>query len=183
VVDSKLILGWKLDGKHPKWWMKKAPTLPAPSDTLVSVRASLLAHHAAILAMSGSGKSFFLGRLIEEIITQTKCRCVVFDPNADFRRINEIDRSIWESPEYRPDDQSMPLPHEGNGEEFSQRWGERRKKVLQYSEDEDPPFPFEQLGIKLTDITGDFLAADLPGQMRNELFYVHEFLKEVAIHL
>jgi DNA helicase HerA-like ATPase len=133
--------------------------------------------------MSGSGKSFFLGRLLEEIVIRTKCRCIVFDPNADFRRINEIDREVWTAPDYKSDGPSSPLPHERNGDEFATRWGARPKRVLQYIADDDAPFPIERLTLRLTDIAGDFLAADLPSQMRSEIAYAHDFLKEVAEHL
>ncbi len=58
---------------------------------------SLLAHHTAVLAQSGSGKSFMLGRLIEEIAVHSKARTVVLDPNSDFIRLREIDEETWSS--------------------------------------------------------------------------------------
>ncbi|MDW0169591.1 MAG: DUF87 domain-containing protein [Nitrososphaeraceae archaeon] len=52
------------------------------------------------MAQSGSGKSFFLGRLIEEIKIKSKARCLNLDPNGDFTKINEIDEEVmkrWSS--------------------------------------------------------------------------------------
>lgn len=43
-----------------------------------------------VVGQSGSGKSFFVTRLIEEIILNTKARVVVVDPNGDFRSISAI---------------------------------------------------------------------------------------------
>jgi hypothetical protein len=54
--------------------------------------------HAAVLAQSGSGKSFLVGRLIEEVLIKTKARVVVLDPNSDFVRLPEVDESAWADP-------------------------------------------------------------------------------------
>src|ERR1700691_5024614 len=40
----------------------------------VSLEASALARHCAVLAQSGSGKSFMMGRLIEELLINRKFR-------------------------------------------------------------------------------------------------------------
>ncbi len=63
---------------------------------------SRLAKHAAVLAQSGSGKSFMIGRLIEELAMKTKARIVVLDPNSDFIRLNESDEKIWKDPKFKP---------------------------------------------------------------------------------
>jgi hypothetical protein len=49
-----------------------------------------MANHTVIVAQSGSGKSYFLGRIVEELLLKTKSRVLVFDPNADFRKISEV---------------------------------------------------------------------------------------------
>jgi DNA helicase HerA-like ATPase len=52
--------------------------------------------HTVIVGQSGSGKSFFLGRLIEEILIQTRARVVILDPNADFLNIRYVAKgSVW----------------------------------------------------------------------------------------
>lgn len=58
--------------------------------------------HTAVLAQSGSGKSFLIGRLIEELLIRTKARIVVLDPNSDFVRLPEIDGAVWKEPALRP---------------------------------------------------------------------------------
>jgi hypothetical protein len=40
--------------------------------------------HTMVLGQSGSGKSFFLARLLEELLLKTKARIVAIDPNGDF---------------------------------------------------------------------------------------------------
>lgn len=83
-----LTLGWQVNATFsPKYWLEPGmrPGRQQDSD-LVMVPAEAMAYHTAIIAQSGSGKSFFLGRLVEEILLQTKARCLILDPNADFRR-------------------------------------------------------------------------------------------------
>lgn len=61
-----------------------------------------LGGHTAVLAQSGSGKSFLVGRLIEELLIRTKARIVVLDPNSDFVRLPEIDEAAWKEPTLQP---------------------------------------------------------------------------------
>jgi len=57
--------------------------------------------HSAVIAQSGSGKSFMLGRLIEELLLKTKARVVILDPNSDFVRLADVDSKVWASPPLR----------------------------------------------------------------------------------
>ena len=57
-----------------------------------------LLHHMLIVGQSGSGKSFLIAHLIEEILLRTRARVVVIDPNGDFRRISDAAPSeAWTS--------------------------------------------------------------------------------------
>src|SRR5690349_1389945 len=99
------VLGWQVSsGLDPAYWLTREP-LPRSghqqASDLVSVPCESLAQHTAIIAQSGSGKSYFLGRLIEEILVSTKMRCLLFDPNADFRRVHELaPASLWREASY-----------------------------------------------------------------------------------
>jgi hypothetical protein len=66
--------------------------LPSHDSKLVMAPPESIAYYTAILAMSGSGKSLILGRYLEEVITTARCKRVVFDPNANFSRVNSIDK-------------------------------------------------------------------------------------------
>jgi hypothetical protein len=88
------------------------PAVPIP------LEAKKFAKHTAILAQSGSGKSFFLGRLVEELLIKTNCKILVLDPNSDFVKANDVD---WD-PEF--------LPKEETFEKFSPRWKEVEKLIL-----------------------------------------------------
>ena len=67
---------------------------------MVRIPTKKMDKHTVIITQSGSRKSFFLGRLIEEIKIKSKARCLNLDPNGDFTKINEIDEEVmkrWSS--------------------------------------------------------------------------------------
>src|SRR5438876_4635337 len=74
------------------------PITLAPS----SIDAKSIGCHTVVLAQSGSGKSFMVGRLIEEILLKTNARVIVLDPNSDFVRLGEPDPKSWTDPNLKP---------------------------------------------------------------------------------
>jgi len=80
-----IVLGWQLD--HP--------------NELADVQAPELVAHAAVIAQSGSGKSFVLGRLIEEILLRTSARVCIVDVNGDFRKFHLPNDKAWDANERR----------------------------------------------------------------------------------
>ena len=84
--SSELVIGWRVTSKlEPRYWVegKKIPGGHTP-DALVGISSKRIANHTVIVAQSWSGKSFFLGRIIEEILLKTKSRVIVFDPKCIF---------------------------------------------------------------------------------------------------
>lgn len=124
-TTSVLTLGWRLDrASHPAWWMSPSPRIRGQYavDDLVTVSSELAAAHTAIIAASGAGKSFLLGTLIEEILLRTKARCVVLDPNADFRNVHSVRQpSRWNEARYDSSTRAGWLPYD-TYDEFVQRW-------------------------------------------------------------
>src|SRR5688572_18082629 len=112
---SHATLGWRLDSDaHPSYWMRGGARPGAQSgDDVVAIPAGKLAKHTSIIAQAGSGKSFFLGRLVEEILLNTKAKVLVFDPNGDFRMVNQPQpASVWEKARYDPATRRGFLPTE-----------------------------------------------------------------------
>ena len=70
-------------------------------DLALEREASALARHCAVPAQSGSGKSFMMGRLIEELLIK-KASVVIFDPNSDYARLNELNANVWTSAKCQP---------------------------------------------------------------------------------
>src|SRR5256885_1572287 len=111
-----LTLGWAVTMPRldPRYWLLPDPRAGAQSNhDLVRIPAGSMGCHTAIVAQSGSGKSFFLGRLVEELLLASRARCIVFDPNADFRRVAEVvGNERWVEANYNMEAQSGFLPHE-----------------------------------------------------------------------
>lgn len=78
-----------------------------------------LMRHSAVLAQSGSGKSFMLGRLIEELAIKTEARLLILDPNSDFIRLRDVDPKAWKDPKLIPWFYSNE-----RSKTFSDRWAE-----------------------------------------------------------
>jgi DNA helicase HerA-like ATPase len=121
---SFLVLGWQVtrDG-HPIYWLKKDAEIGHHQDSdLVRVfSADRMDNHTIIVAQSGSGKSFFPGRLIQELLMRTLCRCLIFDPNGDFSRMDQLYQDVWQGSSYDPISSNELLPDETNAD-FAPSW-------------------------------------------------------------
>jgi type IV secretory pathway VirB4 component len=100
--DNHLVLGWQVNTEgHPIYWLNENVKVGLQNNSdLLRVSADLMDSHTVIVAQSGSGKSFFLGRLIEELLMRTKCRCLIFDPDGDFSRMDQINEDVWQESSY-----------------------------------------------------------------------------------
>src|SRR5438105_1290563 len=123
--NARMVLGWQVTPTlEPKYWLgsKSKPGKQSRAD-LVTVPPDTIANHTAIIAQSGSVKSFFLGRLIEEIVLKTRARCIIFDPNADFKKIDEVVKDgLWKKAKYDLLKRRGKLPHEDSQSEFKEEW-------------------------------------------------------------
>lgn len=179
---SRLALGWRVDGMgHPKYWLRQDARPGGHSeDDLVQVRADKMAKHTAIIAQSGSGKSFFLGRLVEEILLKTRSRVVIIDPNADFRKIHRLQPPArWEKASYNPEKYIGMLHTESSASEVEPRWTSMTKVVFHGGSLGDRE-GFEQLKLWWPYLSTDILSQGLSPTERIQLRHAHEFVKAVA---
>ena len=184
---SVLTLGWQVTPtQDPRYWLNSdAKSGAQTSNELVLIPARSVGAHTVIVAQSGSGKSFFLGRLIEEIILQTRARCVILDPNADFRKISDVESAnLWEGAKYNPVERRGKLPHEAFREEFSNKWQQVQIRVrtgtsagrsITTSNDN-----YEQLKLWWPSLAMAFLAEDLDPMLRSDLYHCHSFVKSLG---
>lgn len=179
--QSSLILGWKVTlSNDPKYWLVSTAKAGSQSDSdLVKIPAAAIANHTAIIAQSGSGKSFFLGRLIEEIILRTRARCVIFDPNADYRRIYEVeDESLWKSAGFNQIERRGKLPHESSRDEFASRW-ERIPTVIRMGGGANGD-NCEPIKLWWPSLSMDFFSEDVDPMLRSDLYHCHAFVKSLG---
>jgi len=180
-VDTFLDLGWIVDSRFHPMFCIQSKDRPDYSD-MVRIPTKKMDKHTVIIAQSGSGKSFFLGRLIEEIMLKSKARCLILDPNGDFRRINEIDEELWRS------DQVLTQKYDiktGMGkltletkDEFAKKW---RPVIDEFviKTNRVPKEPKdEELKIWWPTISLEFLIqSDHPRS--TEMFHCHNWAKEL----
>jgi DNA helicase HerA-like ATPase len=61
-----------------------------PSGQPVRLRAAGFNRHTFLCGQSGSGKTYAMGRLLEQLLLETELRLVVLDPNSDYVRLAEL---------------------------------------------------------------------------------------------
>lgn len=179
---SKLTLGWKVSRKFdPKYWLTSNAKAGSQSDhDLVTIQSSSIAAHTAIIAQSGSGKSFFLGRLIEEISTKTKCRCVIIDPNADFRNINKVENeTLWTDAKYDQDTRRGKLPHEKDRETFFKQWSEISIQI-NGAFGKNVTSPRKNLKLWWPSVSIELITEDVDPILKNEIYHCHRLVKAFA---
>jgi Helicase HerA, central domain len=177
-----LTLGWQLTpGGDPAYWLSPKPRAGSQSDDdLVKVPAAAMGTHTVIVAQSGSGKSFFLGRLIEELVLQTRARCLILDPNADFWKVHEIEApKLWTEAAYDAEKGIGKLPHESRRQDFASAWADVSKRILTARATSDET-PYERLQVWWPDLSVELLAEDLDPIERSAVYHCHAFVKAIA---
>jgi DNA helicase HerA-like ATPase len=146
---------------------------------MFKVPASKMGTHTAIIAQSGSGKSFFLGRIVEELMLRTKARCLILDPNADFRKVHEVEGDdLWDKAVYDRDARRGKLPHERSRAEFYSLWSKIPIRVR--ADIHATGGECEQLKIQWPSLSMAFLAEDVNPMIRSDLYHCHAFVKSLG---
>jgi hypothetical protein len=91
----------------------------------VNLKGEKLTAHTAVIAQSGSGKSFMLGRLLEEIVSKTQARVLILDPNSDFVKFGQVETSAWEREGLRE-----WFGEEDTQEAFERRWARAKFSII-----------------------------------------------------
>lgn len=111
-----LLLGWEIDNMlEPVSWRdgKEHDPESLPDSELCVLEPSTLDAHTCVVAQSGSGKSFFMGRLLEEILLATRANIIVIDPNFDYACLHSVIPDVeWKPPSYNITDRRGMLPTE-----------------------------------------------------------------------
>ena len=177
-------IGWKVDEKlHPEYW--RTPPVVAgehKSSDVLSVTLKELANHIAIVAQSNAGKSYFLGFLVEQLLTRTAARCVILDPNSDFRWIHRLDTDAWQqkTPGYDEHTEKGFLPLEASLKEFQDIWLPLDEIAIKSGHPGRKVSPYQEIGLAWPLVSMDMLADDLAGRERGELYECHSFVRALA---
>jgi hypothetical protein len=182
VSSSELVIGWKTTRKlAPKFWGEGGKIAGEHKyDDLIHIPPTSMANHTVIVAQSGSGKSFFLGRIVEELLLKTKSRVLVFDPNADFKKISDVvgPPSWKDNARYDSESGIGVLPDEHDRDAFEQEWKDVKKAI--HSMRPDVKNNVLKLKIDWARVSIDFLSEDLDATFESELRYCHEFVRQIS---
>lgn len=177
----QLVLGWKVDdGLDPSYWTtSRARPGSHRSTDLFQVQPFACAAHTAIIAQSGSGKSSFLGRFIEEVAVRTRAKCLILDPNADFRRLKDVvDQTLWTNAKYDMSQQRGKLPHEASQAEFLERWEKVQIRIRGGAHSHESTVA--PVKVPWLSVSADFLAENLGPVDRTGVRNCHNFV--AAMH-
>jgi hypothetical protein len=181
---SLLELGWKVNsGMGPAYWLGWRPRVGKHNARdLVRVPAEAAGRHTAIMAAPGSGKSYFLGRLVEELVLHTKARFVILDPNSDFRRFHEIEGTkLWQGVKYDRQKRLGKLPTESSREEFADRWPvEEIRIVTANPPNRDSGGGYDEFSLPWASLSIELLAEEIAPEVRSDLRHCHAFVRIVA---
>jgi len=179
--NNHLVLGWQVNTEgHPTYWMNENVKVGLQHNSdLLRVSADVMDSHTVIVAQSGSGKSFFLGRLIEELLMRTKCRCLIFDPDGDFSRMDQVNEDVWQEPNYDLRSGNALLSHDTKNA-FLSSWSGIQKRVRTHR-----PLSSGSIGQHL-DIWWPGLSIDMVEEVfddpmkRSELYHCHSFVRAIS---
>lgn len=190
MAATDLTIGWKLTKQfEPEYWLKPdaAPGQHSPGN-VIRASAAAMANHMVIVAQSGSGKSFFLGRVLEELLLKTRSRVVVFDPNSDFRKVAKtVSARFWtgrpsptekEGYGYDRDLRRGFLPDEASRESFAEKWDNIEKLIFSMHPDSGPQH--KKLQIDWPNISIDILMDEMDTTVQTEAKHCHNFVQMVS---
>ena len=180
-MSQSLEVGWTVNrGLDPEYWLLSDCSPGGHSSRyLVEVPAGSMANHTAMVAQSGSGKSFFLGRLIEEILTKTKARCLVLDPNGDFLQVQGLAASEnWDTANYNASKRRGFLPTEASPDHFSADWDKVTKQVR--SAETGAGVEADPLRLPWASLSPEPLAIELEPVLRTSFLQIHDFVRAIA---
>ncbi len=88
-ADASAVASW-LDRTRPTRASLDVGALRLLPTVRFSLDAGGFDRHTFLCGQSGSGKTYALGTILEQLLLQTTLRLVVLDPNSDFVRLHEV---------------------------------------------------------------------------------------------
>jgi len=175
---APLRIGWRVTSDfEPAFWLAKSAKAGEHAESdLVSIPPDALDRHTLLIAGSGSGKSFFLGRLLEELIVASKrARVLVLDPNSDFRRFANLRRSE----DWLTGPKGPLYMTEARPKVFEERWPSEEIEIRVGDSDVEPPRRV-RADLPWLKVAPDLIGDELEPLFRHDIFHCHRLLSELA---
>ncbi len=127
----------------------------------VQLAAEEMLVHSGIFGTSGAGKSFLIGRIIEELTLRTSARCIVIDGSGDFGRLPLVNQQAWTEEKLRD-----WFLEEDTPECFETEWGQHKISVLSNIELENHQEPlhigWSSVGPRLIETISQMVSRENP---------------------
>ncbi len=92
-AEAAAVAGW-LERARPERASLDIGALRLQPDVRFSLDAAGFDRHTFLCGQSGSGKTYALGTILEQLLLQTTLRMVILDPNSDFVRLHEVRNGV-----------------------------------------------------------------------------------------
>ncbi len=92
-ADTESVAGW-LDRTRPRRASLDVGELVLRPGVRFGLDAGGFDRHTFFCGQSGSGKTYALGTILEQLLLETSLRLIVLDPNSDFVRLGEIREGV-----------------------------------------------------------------------------------------
>ena len=113
-ADASAVASW-LERTRPDRASLDVGALRLRPDVRFALDAGGFDRHTFLCGQSGSGKTYALGTILEQLLLQTNLRLVVLDPNSDFVRLGELRDGVTGEVATRYREATSGLVVRGNG--------------------------------------------------------------------
>src|SRR5215213_4557783 len=111
---------------------------------------------------------------------RTKCRCLIFDPNGDFSRMDQINEDVWQESSYDLRSGNALLSHDTKNA-FLSSWGGIQKRVRTRRPLSNSGSIEQHLDIWWPGLSVDMLEEVFDDPMkRSELYHCHSFVRAIS---
>ena len=90
LADAEMVSRYLASASRKKASLPIGQALYVDGDAAVRLNASGFNRHTFLCGQSGSGKTFSLGIILEQLLLETDLRMVIIDPNSDFISLNQL---------------------------------------------------------------------------------------------
>jgi uncharacterized protein len=192
-ADASAVAGW-LERTRPNRASLDVGALRLQPDVRFSLDAGGFDRHTFFCGQSGSGKTYALGTVLEQLLLQTTLRLVVLDPNSDFVRLHEARDGVddAEASRYRDASSGVVVLRSGDGSErlhvrFTDCDAEEQAAVLRLDpirdrEEYGALVEMVESGLEQSGANARELAERLLGAPRAELQALGARLRNLGIH-
>lgn len=178
-----LVLGYKTSLKNGQL---TAPVCSGEQpERLFLVHKKNTARHTVVVAQSGSGKSYFLGTYVEELLLRTAVNIVVLDPNADFRFFHKP--RVFSNGDSLAFSHKLPerQPYDEDAQAFSDRW-QSLNETIRVEGRKDEGWKASQIldaKFEWRDFPLDLILEGCTQEQVEHLIFIHHFVIQCLVEL